>query len=367
MNIFKTLSQKTQESLLENKVSSLSEVQKTCIPAIMEGDDALIQAPTGAGKTYAYMIPLIERLSLQQSRKHFPVALILCPTRELCLQTASCARNLLSNREGFRTAVLCGGVDIQRQIKAFSSGADIVVATPSRLLDHLRRHTFKPRDCTFFVLDEADVMLKMGFREDVEKIADALPLHQTVLFSATYGEDIQGIAGILLKEPRQFKVGEDKQLRQRTNVFAAIGNDKLSLLAKTLSQCKHSALVFANTRAGCDHAATFLQKRGIRALAIHSEMDYAERKQAMARFKAGSLPVLVATDVASRGIDIRTLKLVVCLDYPDNDEDLVHRIGRTSRAGTAGTAVILLKNSQKDKIATINKLLNCTCKPLSLK
>lgn len=348
-----------QAALAKMNITSLSEVQQ-CIPDVMKGKDLLCQAPTGSGKTLAFLLPAVERLAPQGKGKHFPAVLILVPTRELALQTADTARSLLSTQEGFRTAVLTGGTDIQVQIRSFSRGADIVIATPARLLDHLRRHTFKPKNCRMLILDEADVMLSMGFEKDVRAAAASLPDHQTLLFSATYPDAIRALSADLQNDPERFSVKESRMLEQKTEFrfYLTPEKNKNSVLLSLLKKNRGSCLVFVNTRKGADAAAAFLRKNGIRAEALHSMMEQKDRRRIISDFRSGLLPVMTATDVASRGIDIPAVRLVICYDLPDSDTDLVHRCGRTSRAATRGTCCLLVRPDEKKRISAIRSLFH---------
>lgn len=350
-----------QQALAAMHIEKLSEVQQY-IPAFQSGKDFLIQSPTGSGKTLAYMLPIVERLMPQGKGKHFPQALILVPTRELALQTADTARKLLSTQEGIRTAVLTGGVDIQVQIKAFSKGADIVIATPARLLDHIRRHTFKPKQCTMLVLDEADVMLSMGFEEDVRKCITCLPEHQTLLCSATYTPKIELLSKNIQTEPEKIVIKHSEMLMQRT-AFSFIytpEKKKLDVLLKSLKSSYKQCLIFANTKASVAFLAKFLQNNGICAGALHSEVEGAERRKILRAFQTGKLKVLTATDVAERGIDIPCIDLLINYDLPDSDTTLLHRCGRTSRANTQGRCEIYITPQEKERVPSIRKMLKET-------
>lgn len=346
-----------QAALKDMNIHALSEVQQ-CIPAILDGKDLLCQSPTGSGKTFAFLLPAVSRLSPQGKGRHLPRVLILVPTRELALQTAQTARALLSHMEGYRTAVLTGGTDIQVQIRSFSRGADIVIATPARLLDHVRRHTFKPKECTMLVLDEADVMLSMGFEEDVRRAASVLPPHQTLLFSATYPPRIRSLSADLQNDPEVRIIRASEMLAQKTGFrfFRTPQGRKKDVLLSVLKKAHGPALVFANTRVRAEDAAAFLRRSGIRAEAIHSMSDASARKRALRAFRSGELPVLCATDVASRGIDIPQIGLVICYDLPESSTDLLHRCGRTSRAGTSGICCLFITPQEEPRIREIRSL-----------
>lgn len=350
-------SEETRTALARMHIEELSEVQTT-IPEVLEGKDLCIQSPTGSGKTLAYLLPIVERLVPQGKGKHLPQALILMPTRELALQTGDTARSLLSTREGFRTAVLTGGTDMQAQIRSFARGADIVIATPARLKDHIRRHTFKPQNCHVLVLDEADVMLSMGFREDVEQIIVVLPDHQTLLYSATMNEEVKDLSCRLQKEPQFLQFGTSSLLKQETpiTVIQVEEHHKLDALFRLLKTEKQT-LVFVNTRKTCAFVTAELTKNHIPCLALYSGLDPKIRKHHMEDFRTGKCQLLIATDVASRGIDIPSIARIISYDYPDQKENLIHRIGRTSRANTHGEAFLFITPQQKDKIAEAEALM----------
>lgn len=354
----KELKEPLQKALQNMHIDTLSEVQQ-CIPDILEEKDILVQAPTGSGKTLAYLLPVTEKLEPQGKGKHFPRALVLVPTRELALQTADTARLLLSTQEGIRTAVLTGGVDIKVQIRSFSKGADIVIATPARLLDHLRRHTFKPKQCEMLILDEADVMLSMGFKEDVLAVCNALPVHQTLLFSATYPKEIQLLVEELsLTNAQRFVIQKSEMLEQKTTFrFLDVTKEKKNrLLLSLLNKNRQKTLIFVNTRSGTDQLVSFLKRSGYHAEGLHSEVDPKMRKAMMRDFRSGKLDILVATDVASRGIDIKDIDIIL-YDLPLSDEDLIHRTGRTSRANTTGICYLFFTEKEQRRKDHIKKLL----------
>lgn len=352
------LSEPLQNALLSLGIHEFSTVQKECIPPACHGKDVFAQAPTGAGKTYAYLIPILERMELQGKGKHYPQALILSPTRELSLQIAANVRDLLKNIEGIRTAVLTGGVDMNDQVRSFSKGADIVIGTPSRICDHLRRHTLKTKKITMAVCDEADVMLSMGFEADVHTIMDSLPTHQTLFFSATYNPEVEGLIKQYLHDPFQCHIEEETFLAQETTYQCILTDThaKMDLLKKILPSCSGQVLIFCNTRKTSDYVCAILQERHFSCETIHSEMDSKVRKKIMQRFRDHDLPILIATDVASRGIDVPSVSTVISYDLPDHMDDLVHRFGRTARAGHAGEAYLFLTIQQKTKLADIQSL-----------
>lgn len=351
-NLISSLSVPTQDALAHLQIKELSEIQQHCIPTALSGKDILAQAPTGSGKTFAYLIPIIERLALQKQSRHLPQALILVPTRELALQIAEAARSLLSTREGFRTAVLVGGVDMNIQVRSFSRGADIVIGTPARILDHLRRHTFKPKNCVTLVLDEADEMLSMGFEPQVIETAQSLPAHQCMMFSATFPEQLQALSSQLLNDPEHMVIEQESLLQQTVSIYHCEAEEsvKIDVLQQILKQYSTGRiLLFCNTRRTADFLCGLLQQRGASCASLHSEMDADERRRIMKRFRQDDLRILCATDVAARGLDISGMNLVVSYDLPDSSELLIHRIGRTGRAGASGTAILLYTPAQRER------------------
>lgn len=334
-----------QTGLKKKGISTFSNIQEKAIPEILEGKDVFLQAPTGSGKTLAYVLPILENLEPQGKGKHFPRVLILVPTRELALQTADVIRSLLETIEGIRTSVLTGGVDMKIQIKQFHNGADIVIATPARLLDHIRRHTFKPKQCTTVVLDEADQMLEMGFLEQVNEVISFLPEHQTILLSATYKQEIKELATTLLTDPITIEETKEDVLKQNITLHSILVKEERKLdCLKDLLKRSIPTIIFCNTKKTCD----FVAKR-IGCSTIHSDMDIKARKNIMKAFRKNEITTLVATDVAGRGIDIPQVQRVILFDYPDQEEMLTHRIGRCSRDGKDSIAYIFLTPAQKEK------------------
>ena len=352
-----------QKALQKMNISGYSDIQEKAMPVIEEGKDVLIQSPTGSGKTIAALLPLLNRLEPQGKGTHFPIILLLSPTRELALQTADTVRELLFYTEGFRTVLLTGGVDMNRQVKAYHHGADIVIATPARLLDHIRRHTFKPKKLETLIIDEADEMMKMGFMEDVQSVITALPSHQTIVMSATFPEDLKTIAESILTNPITIENREEQVLKQNISVktYTVKEKAKLDLLFSLLEKQNQKenktdkTIIFCNTRKTADFVNKELNRRHFPSASIHSDMDSQERKEIMAEFrKEGTL--LCATDVLGRGIDIKEVTRVILYDLPDTKEALLHRIGRGSRDGRASIAILFLKPSEKDKLSWLDSI-----------
>lgn len=346
-----TLKEELTCALERMHYTKYTDVQKQAIPHILNGNDVLIQAPPGSGKTLAYVLPLLNGLELQGKGKHFPHVLILCPTRELCLQTSSVIRSVLEKIEGYRTAVLTGGVDIKVQIRAFSRGADIVVGTPSRILDHLKRHTLKPKQITSVVIDEADEMMNMGFHDEVLEVMSCMPAHQTVMLSATWKDSLKELAEHLLKEPVHVEIHTEKVLPQKIayHLVSTPDSRKLERLTSIVRKSRTQMIVFTNRKATSDFVASKLSEAGFKAEAVHSDMDYRRRIHSMKNFRNGNLKILCATSVASRGIDIPQVDTVILYDIPDTEEELVHRTARTGRSGHAGDAWLLCNEKEKRK------------------
>lgn len=342
--------QETNIALENMHISSFTNVQEKVIPYACAHRDILAISPTGSGKTLAYLLPVLEQIEVQGKGKHFPRALILTPTRELALQITHVIRRLLEKREGIRTALLTGGIDMQKQIRSFHQGADIIVGTPSRVKDHLRRHTFKPKMCDILVIDEADEMLKMGFREDIQDICGSLGEHQTMLFSATFTRDTEQLASGMLNDPFVCRIEEETLLKQHieTKIIYVEEKNKIDALEKIVKNRKGQILVFANTRKTCDFISMIMQKKNCSIDTIHSEMDYALRKKIMESFRNHDLKILCATGVAARGIDIPSVETVILYDLPDTKEEYTHRIGRTARAFHSGNAYVFLRQNQKE-------------------
>lgn len=351
-----TLRNETKTALEKLHIQKLTRIQETVIPHALNQEDIYALSPTGSGKTYAFLLPILERIELQGKGKHFPKALILAPTRELCIQITNVIRNLLQNREGIRTALLTGGYDMQKQIRSFKNGADIVVGTPSRVKDHLRRHTLKAKMCDILVLDEADMMLSMGFEEDVKDCIAYLPEHQTLLFSATETDETAALASSILHSPYVVSIKKEEMLKQDITLHIVKTNEKqkidylISLLKKEKKQC----ILFCNTKKTCDFLTGILQSKHMHIETIHSDMDYKQRKQTMNAFRNGDLSVLCATDVASRGIDIPSVDTVIMYDVADTEEQLIHRTGRCSRDGKKANAYLFV--TKKDKAYNYNQL-----------
>ncbi|MFK5925192.1 MAG: DEAD/DEAH box helicase [Desulfuromusa sp.] len=337
-------------------------IQTEAIPVIFEGVDLLAGAQTGTGKTAAFALPIVQMLSTTtpQKKRRRPRALVLVPTRELAAQVSE-QMQIYGRRLSLRSTMIYGGVNIQAQIERLHRGIDIVVATPGRLLDHAARGTIKLSEIQFLVLDEADRMLDLGFIDDILKVAEFLPAQrQTLLFSATYSQSIKQLADELLNQPRRIEVARRNiaadDVSQR--IYPVERSRKREMISHLIRKGEwQQVLIFARTRYSADKLTAELLFDGINTAAIHSNKSQSLRTRTLKQFKQGELRVLVATDVAARGLDIAHLPHVVNYELPDVPEDYVHRIGRTGRAGEAGKALSLVCPAEQPKLQAIEKLL----------
>lgn len=357
---FSDLSEPLRQALEDINITELSDVQAETIPQMLAGKDVLVKAATAAGKTYAFAIPLAETAEPQGSGKHLPFALVLVPTRELALQCAKMIRLLFAKKEGVRTAVLAGGEDMNRQVRMFSKGADIVVATPARLLDHLRRHTFKTKMLQTVILDEADVMVSMGFFDDVIRVFEQLGPHQTALFSATYPARVQSLCEQLLHDPVIIEIRKETVHTQSIQYYyrTVSPDHKLDALAGILKKEKKQVLVFVNRRRTAEFVSEKMQERKLNAACIHSELEMAARKKIMEDFRNGKIRILAATDILARGIDLPDLDCAVLYDYPEDPETVLHRSGRTSRQMQAGKVIFLLEKKELHRLKEAENILH---------
>ena len=349
------------KSIQAKGYSNPSEIQQEAIPEILKGKDILAGAQTGTGKTAAFALPILHRLQNAESKRRRVRVLVLVPTRELASQVGESFRDYGSNLR-FRTSVLYGGVSINTQIDKIRKGVDIVVATPGRLLDHLNQKTLKLSELETFVLDEADRMLDMGFIRDIKKILQYLPDEkQNLLFSATFPNEIKALADSLLNAPKRIQVRSSNSTAEKVVqvVYPVDKSRKRELLAHCIKEEGwFQVLVFSRTKHGANKLAQQLSKEGIDADAFHGNKSQAQRTRALKDFKDSKTQVLVATDIAARGIDINLLPQVVNFDLPYVPEDYIHRIGRTARAGQEGKAISLVSADEHKLLFDIEKLLN---------
>ncbi len=339
-------------------------IQRKAIPLILTGRDVMAGAQTGTGKTAGFTLPLLQRLSEKPIPKgHRPIrALVLTPTRELAAQVGESV-STYGRHLSFRSAVIFGGVKINPQIEQLRRGVDILVATPGRLLDHASQKTLDLSQIEIFVLDEADRMLDMGFIHDIRKVLALLPengVRQNLLFSATFSDEIKQLADRLLDRPELVEVARRNTTAERIEqvVHPVDKGRKRELLSHMIGARNwRQVLVFTRTKHGANRLAQQLEKDGLSAAAIHGNKSQGARTRALAGFKSGQVRVLVATDIAARGLDIDQLPHVVNYELPNVPEDYVHRIGRTGRAGNAGQAVSLVCGEERKLLRDIERLL----------
>ena len=354
------LSSALLKSIQAKGYSEPSEIQQEAIPEILKGNDILAGAQTGTGKTAAFALPILHRLQNAESKRRRVRVLVLVPTRELASQVGESFRDYGSNLR-FRVSVLYGGVSINTQIDKIRKGVDIVVATPGRLLDHLNQKTLNLSELETFVLDEADRMLDMGFIRDIKRILKYLPDEkQNLLFSATFPNEIKALADSLLNAPKRIQVRSSNSTAEKVVqvVYPVDKARKRELLAYCIrEEGWFQVLVFSRTKHGANKLAQQLSKEGIDADAFHGNKSQAQRTRALKDFKDSKTQVLVATDIAARGIDINLLPQVVNFDLPYVPEDYIHRIGRTARAGQEGKAISLVSADEHKLLFDIEKLL----------
>lgn len=333
-----------------------SPIQAQSIPIAVEGKDMIGQARTGTGKTASFGIPMLQRINPKDKNLQ---AIVLCPTRELAIQSANEIRKLAKFLHGIKVLPIYGGQEISKQIRSLKGGVQIVIGTPGRVMDHLRRHTLKPQTVDIVVLDEADEMLNMGFREDIETILGQLPEErQTMLFSATMSKPILEIAKRYLHEPEIVKVIQKELTVPKIEQYYYEVNPrkKNEVLSRLLDMYDPSlSLVFCNTKRKVDELVADLKGRGYFAEGLHGDMKQSQRDRVMNGFRNGRTDILVATDVAARGIDVDDVEAVFNYDVPQDDEYYVHRIGRTGRAGREGRAFTLVVGKEIYKLKDIQR------------
>ncbi len=337
-------------------------IQEQAIPTILQHHDVLACAQTGTGKTAAFSLPIIEQLLAKKSEGAYrgPKALILAPTRELAIQIGENIAVYVSKTH-LRHTVVFGGVSVVNQINELRRRPEILVATPGRLLDLINQRALSLQSVQFLVLDEADRMLDMGFIKDIQRVIAMIPAQrQTLLFSATMPTEIEKLAGAILRNPKHIAVAPVSSTVETIAqaIYPVAKPDKIDLLAHLVrEQGSDNVLVFSRTKHGADKIVRKLRKVGISAEAIHGNKSQQARQKALKAFKAGTIAVLVATDIAARGIDIDRLQLVINYDLPNEPETYVHRIGRTGRAGEQGTALSFCDIEEREYLWDICKLI----------
>ena len=346
-----------------NAVSDLgfetpSPIQQICIPHLLEGRDVLGMAQTGSGKTAAFSLPILAQID--PTEKH-PQLLVMAPTRELAIQVADACEQFVKYAKGINIVTLYGGQRYDIQLRALKQGAQVVVGTPGRILDHLRRGTLSLAELKAIVLDEADEMLRMGFIDDVETVMAELPEHhQTALFSATMPEPIRRITKRFMNDPQEVKIKATQQSAPdiAQSCWYVHGFRKNDALLRFLEvEDFDAAIIFTRTKTGTLDVTELLEKHGFRAAALNGDMTQQLREQTLDRLRSGSLDIVVATDVAARGIDIERISLVVNYDIPLDAESYVHRIGRTGRAGRSGRALLFVEPRERRLLRNVERLI----------
>jgi len=341
------------ETITRLKFAVPTPIQAKAIPIAIDGKDLMGIAQTGTGKTLAFGIPLIQRLAQQSG-----IALIMLPTRELAVQVQETLEKL-GRYIGIRSVLLIGGVSMEPQIRGLRANARIIIGTPGRINDHLERRTLNLSHAKILVLDEADRMLDMGFAPQIKRIIETMPRErQTMLFSATMPREIVTLATSYMKLPIRIEVAPAgstaKEVAQE--LYVVQRGDKLRLLEKLLQEYRGSVLIFSRTKHGAHKICGAVRAMGHRSAEIHSNRSFGQRKDALDGFKAGKYRVLVATDIAARGIHVTGIEVVLNFDVPEHAEDYVHRIGRTARAGASGRAITFASPDQSNEVRDIQKL-----------
>lgn len=345
-----SLSPELIEAVERMGFSEMTEIQEKAIPPLLEGRDIIGKSNTGTGKTAAFSLPIIEKIT--EASHRFVNALILCPTRELAMQACEEIGKFSKFKKCVKPVAVYGGASMERQIYALKNGANIVIGTPGRVLDHLRRRTLKLQNLSTIVLDEADEMLNMGFREDIEAVLAEIPQErQTVLFSATMPPAILQITNQYQKEPIMISIksaAKTVDAIEQFYVSVPMGRKTDALHLLITDKKPQSAMIFCNTKKMVDELTEALINRGFPAIGLHGDMKQSQRTQVMNSVKSGRSTILIATDVAARGIDVKGIDMVFNYDLPQDHEYYIHRIGRTGRAGKSGTAYSIVSGRKQE-------------------
>lgn len=361
------LSKEVIKAVSDMGFEEFSPIQKSSIPLLLEGRDVIGQAQTGTGKTAAFGIPIIEKVN---SRSNKVQALVLCPTRELSIQVSEEISNLSKYKKNIRVMPIYGGQPIERQLRGLKQGVQIVIGTPGRVMDHMRRGSLKLDDINFFVLDEADEMFDMGFRQDIELILQDVPEErQSLFFSATMAKEIMNFAKKYQNNPEIVKVvNKELTVPKVKQVYLELRNDIKTEILSRLLDIKNPRLtvVFCNTKKKVDELTSELQSRGYFADGLHGDLKQNQRDVVMDKFRNNTIDILVATDVAARGIDVDDVDMVVNYDMPQDNEYYVHRIGRTARAGRTGTAVSFVTSREYGNLKQIEKYTKTKIEKISI-
>ncbi len=361
------LSDPLVRGILATGYTAPTEIQSQALPAAISGRDIIGCAQTGTGKTAVFVLPILDRLSHEQQAKHrVPKALILTPTRELALQIEESIKDY-GRFVNLQTLAVYGGVSIKGQLSALRRGVNIVVATPGRLMDHMGRGTIDLKHIEVLVLDEADRMLDMGFINDVQRIVSALPVkRQTMLFSATISSEVRALAAGMQKSPEMIQIGRPRNPIETItqHIYPVRKEQKMDLLVHMLSTSQmYSVLVFSRTKHGADRINRRLKAAGVVSVSIHSGRTQGQRLLAMDGFRRGKYQVMVATDIAARGIDIEGISHVINFDVPVFAEDYVHRIGRTGRATATGDAITFVSYDEQQYLRQIENFIGREFEP----
>lgn len=348
-----------KSALQANGIIKPTPIQEQAIPVLLSGKDIIAQAQTGTGKTLAFILPILEKVDPKKTEVQ---ALIVAPTRELALQITTEVKKLIGKREDIQVLAVYGGQDVEQQMKKLAKGRQIVIATPGRLLDHLRRGTISLSDVSMLVLDEADQMLHMGFLPEVEEIIRSVPpKRQTMLFSATMPQQIRSLAERFMRHPQDIRVSgsritvsEIKQL-----VVETTDRTKQATLRSLIDRHQpYLAIIFCRTKRRASTLNEALQQHGYASEELHGDLSQAKREQVMNRFREAKIQLLVATDVAARGLDVEGVTHVFNYDIPHDPESYIHRIGRTGRAGETGLAITLVAPKDRIYLEMIEKGIN---------
>ena len=364
--IFKdlNLSKEVQKAIAEMGFEEATPIQSLAIPHILNGSDVIGQAQTGTGKTCAFGIPAIEMINPELDGVQ---VLVLCPTRELAIQTSEELKNVSKHKRSVRILPVYGGQPIDRQILALKKRPQIIIGTPGRIMDHMRRHTLKFTNLRMIILDEADEMLNMGFREDIDTILEKVPEEkQTILFSATMPKEIMDLTARYQKEPVYVKAVHKELTVPSIEQYYLETSEalKIEMLSRLIDAGNIKlSLVFCNTKKRVDELASNLQSRGYSAEALHGDMKQLQRDRVMSKFRKGTIDILIATDVAARGIDVDNVEAVFNYDIPSDEEYYVHRIGRTGRAGRTGKAYTFVVGREIYKLRDIQRCTKSTIIP----
>ncbi|TAG33205.1 MAG: DEAD/DEAH box helicase [Polaromonas sp.] len=360
-----SLAPELARAVAEMGYETMTPIQEQAIPVVLQGKDVMGAAQTGTGKTAAFALPLLQRMMRHENASTSPArhpvrALVLLPTRELAVQVAEQVE-LYAKYTHLRSAVVFGGMDMKPQTLALKAGVEVLVATPGRLLDHIEAKNTVLNQVEYVVLDEADRMLDIGFLPDLQRILSYLPKQRiTLLFSATFSPEIKRLSASYLQDPVTIEVARSNATASTVEQrFYSVGaDDKRRALHQVLkTRGMKQAFVFVNSKLGCARLARSLEKEGLKTAALHGDKSQDERLKALEAFKSGEVDLLVCTDVAARGLDIKDVPAVFNFDVPFNAEDYVHRIGRTGRAGASGLAVSFVASSDQRLVADIEKLI----------